>query len=152
MAGQKILADNRKARHDYFLEESFEAGVQLTGTEVKSLRLGRAQIKDSFVRIENGEAIVYNMHISAYEQGNRFNHDPLRPRKLLLHKKELDRLYGKTREKGYTIVPVKIYLKGGWIKIEISLAKGKKSFDKRETIAKRDADRKIAQALRERNK
>ncbi len=152
MAGQKILADNRKARHDYFLEESFEAGVQLTGTEVKSLRLGRAQIKDSFVRIENGEAIVYNMHISAYEQGNRFNHDPLRPRKLLLHKKELDRLYGKTREKGYTIVPVKIYLKGGWIKIEIALAKGKKSFDKRETIAKRDADRKIAQALRERNK
>ena len=137
----KVIAQNRKARHDYFFEDLYEAGLQLVGTEVKSLRMGRCSLKESFVRIENGEAFLYNMHISPYEKGNIFNKDPLRVRKLLLHKQELRRLIGAVKTTGYTIVPVQIYFKGNYAKIEIALAKGKKLYDKRQDIMKRDVRR-----------
>ena len=150
--GVKVVATNKKALHDYFIEETHEAGIVLTGTEIKSLRLGRANLKDSFARISGGEVFLHNMHISPFDQGNRFNHEPTRARKLLLHREEISKLIGLTKERGYALVPLKIYLKGGFAKVELALAKGKKSYDKRETIARRDADREIARALREKQK
>ena len=138
MDSKKLIANNKKARHDYFLEELYEAGISLHGTEVKSLRMGKCSIKEAFVRIENGEVIVYGMHISPYEKGNIFNKDPLRPKKLLLHKKEILKLQQKIAEKGYTLVPVEVYLKGSLVKVQIALAKGKKLYDKRQDIAKKD--------------
>lgn len=149
----KVVAENRKARHDYFIEETLEAGIVLTGTEVKSLRSGKANIRDSFARVENGEVFLYDMHISPYEQGNRFNHEPKRPRKLLLHKHEIRRLIGKTREKGYTLIPLKVYFTAhGIAKVELALAKGKKLYDKREAIRERDAKREIERAFRDRQR
>ncbi|NMA61442.1 MAG: SsrA-binding protein SmpB [Firmicutes bacterium] len=147
MSQVKVVTENRRARHDYFIEETIEAGIVLQGTEVKSIRLGKVNIKDSFARVENGEVFLYGMHISPYEQGNRFNHDPLRPRKLLLHKREIRRLIGKTREDGYTLVPTKLYFSNGKCKVELGIAKGKKLYDKREAAAKRDATRRAQQAL-----
>ncbi len=141
MDSRKLIANNKKARHDYFLEELYEAGVSLHGTEVKSLRMGKCSIKEAFVRIENGEVIVYGMHISPYEKGNIFNKDPLRPKKLLLHKKEILKLQQKIAEKGYTLVPVEVYLKGSLVKVQLALAKGKKLYDKRQDIAKKDLRR-----------
>lgn len=137
----KLIAQNKKAHFEYFLEELFEAGISLSGTEVKSLRQGKCSLKESFVRIENGEAFLYNMHISPYEQGNIFNKDPLRTRKLLLHKSEIRRLIGKVKTDGYTVVPIKIYFKGNYAKVQIALAKGKKLYDKRQDIAKKDQRR-----------
>ena len=151
-AGIKIVSENRKARHDYHIHETFEAGIALTGTEVKSLRAGKANLKDSYARIENGEVFLQQMHISPYEQGNRFNHDPLRPRKLLLHRQEINRLLGKTREKGFSLVPLKIYFSRGKAKIELALASGKKLYDKRQDLAERDAKRDMERALRDRQK
>lgn len=141
--GRKIIANNKKAYHDFFLEETYEAGISLVGTEVKSLRMGKCSIKEAFVRIENGEIFIYQMHISPYEKGNIFNRDPLRPRKLLLHKEEINKLLGKIKEKGYTIVPVEVYLKNRKVKVEISLARGKKLYDKRADIAKKDMKREV---------
>lgn len=146
----KILTNNKKARHEYFIEQEYEAGIALKGTEVKSLRLGKASVNEAFCQIRNGEVFIYGMHISPYEQGNRNNVDPLRTRKLLLHRREINRLIGATKEKGYTIIPLSVYLKNGLVKVKIGLAKGKKLHDKRETIAKRDSDRRIQQALRRR--
>lgn len=147
-----LIADNRKARHDYFVEDTIEAGLVLTGTEVKSLRLGRANLRDSHASIEKGEAFLYNVHISPYEQANRFNHEPLRVRKLLLHKDEIRRLTGKVREKGYTLVPLKLYFKKGRAKVELALAKGKKAYDKRHDVAERDARREMERAFRGRDR
>ena len=147
---EKILTNNKKARHEYFIEQEYEAGIALKGTEVKSLRLGKASVNEAFCQIRNGEVYIYGMHISPYEQGNRNNVDPLRTRKLLLHRREINRLIGATKEKGYTIIPLSVYLKNGLVKVKIGLAKGKKLHDKRETIAKRDSDRRIQQALRRR--
>ncbi|MBS3942872.1 MAG: SsrA-binding protein SmpB [Dethiobacter sp.] len=138
---EKLISSNRKARHDYHIDETFEAGIILTGTEVKSVRLTRVNLKDSYARVENSELFLYNMHISPYEQGNRFNHEPLRIRKLLMRKVEIGRLAGKVKEKGYTLVPLKIYLKQGLVKIELGLGRGKKSYDKRQTIAERESRR-----------
>ncbi|WP_237036223.1 SsrA-binding protein SmpB [Mediannikoviicoccus vaginalis] len=146
----KILTNNKKARHEYFIEQEYEAGIALKGTEVKSLRLGKASVTEAFCQIRNGEVFIYGMHISPYEQGNRNNVDPLRTRKLLLHRREINKLIGATKEKGYTIIPLSVYLKNGLVKVKIGLAKGKKLHDKRETIAKRDSDRRIQQALRRR--
>lgn len=147
MSEIKVISNNRRARHDYFIEDTIEAGIVLQGTEVKSLRMGKVNLGDSFARVENGEVFLYGMHISPYEQGNRFNHDPLRPRKLLLHKREIRRLLGKTREDGYTLVPTRIYFVRGKAKVELAVAKGKKLYDKRDTTAKRDAARRARQAL-----
>lgn len=143
-SGRKLIANNKKARHDYFLEEYFEAGIALTGTEVKSMRLGKCSVKEAFVRIDNGEAFIYQMHISPFEQGNIFNVDPLRPRKLLLHKEEIRKLSEKIKEQGYTLVPVEVYFSGSHVKVEIALALGKKLYDKREDIAARDRQREAA--------
>lgn len=148
----KLIANDKKAYHDYFLEEKYEAGVQLHGTEVKSMRMGKCSIKEAYVRIENGEIYVYGMHISPYEKGNIFNRDPLRPKKLLLHKKEILKLSQGIKEKGYTIVPVQVYFQGSLAKVEIALARGKKLYDKRETIAKKDAKREMAREFKERNR
>lgn len=137
----KLVANNKKAFHDYFIEEKYEAGVSLHGTEVKSMRLGKCSVKEAFVRIENGEVYVYGMHVSPYEKGNIFNKDPLRVKKLLLHKEEIRRLAGKISEQGYTIVPLEVYFKDGKAKVQIGLAKGKKLYDKREDIAKKDQRR-----------
>lgn len=145
---EETVCQNRKARHEYFILETYEAGLVLKGTEVKSLRAGKANLKDSFARIENGELWLENMHVSPYEQGNRFNHEPKRPRKLLMHKAEIMRLWGKSREKGLAIIPLRIYFKDGRAKVELALAKGKKLYDKREDIAKREAEREIARAAR----
>lgn len=146
---KKLIANNKKARHDYFIEEVYEAGIVLTGTEIKSVRQGRVSIKESYAKIENGEMIVYGMNISPYEQGNRFNVDSLRPRKLLLHKQEIRKLIGYTTLKGLTIVPLTVYInEDGRAKMEIAVARGKKLYDKREDIAKRDAERRMAQAGR----
>lgn len=144
----KLVAQNKKASFEYFLEELFEAGLSLSGTEVKSLRLGKCSLKESFVRIEKGEAFLYNMHISPYEQGNIFNKDPLRTRKMLLHKSEIRRLIGKVKTDGYTIVPVKIYFKGNYAKVQIALAKGKKLYDKRQDIAKKDQRREAEKSFK----
>jgi len=148
----KIVAENRKARHDYHIHENYEAGIALTGTEVKSLRAGKANLKDSYARIDNGELMLHNMHISPYDQGNRFNHEPLRTRKLLMHRYEINKLIGKTKEKGYTLVPLKLYLTRGKVKLELGLATGKKTYDKRQDIAERDAKREVARAFRENQK
>ncbi|MBQ3030737.1 MAG: SsrA-binding protein SmpB [Agathobacter sp.] len=142
---KKLVANNKKVYHEYFLEEIYEAGIALHGTEVKSIRMGKCSIKESFVRIEkNGEVYIYGMHVSPYEKGNIFNKDPLRPKKLLLHKKEIQKLIGKIAEKGYTLVPVEVYLKDGLVKVQIALAKGKKLYDKRQDIAKKDMKREAA--------
>ena len=137
----KLIANNKKAYHDYFIEDTWEAGISLAGTEVKSLRMGKCSIKEAYVRIEHGEVIVYGMHISPYEKGNIFNKDPLRPKKLLLHRYEIGRIGGKIAEKGYTLVPLRVYFKGSLAKVELGLAKGKKLYDKRADIAKRDQRR-----------
>jgi SsrA-binding protein len=148
----KVLANNRKASHDYFLEDTVEAGIVLMGSEIKSIRAGRMDLRDSYVTPERGELWLINTHISTYDQASRENHEPRRPRKLLLHRREIARLLAKAQAKGYTIIPTKVYLKHGRAKVEIALAKGKKQYDKRETIAKRDVDRQIAHALRERER
>lgn len=148
----KVISQNKKATHDYFIEDTFEAGLVLTGTEIKSIRQGKVNLKDSYAKILNGEAYIINMHVSPFEHGNRFNHEPTRTRKLLLHKREIAKLIGLTKEKGYSLVPLRLYLSNGFAKIDIALAKGKKAYDKRETIAKRDANREIARALREKQK
>ena len=137
----KLIANNKKAYHDYFIEDKYEAGIVLVGTEVKSLRMGKCSIKEAFIRIENGEVYVYNMHISPYEKGNIFNKDPLRVRKLLLHKHQINKIAGQVAQKGYTLVPLRIYLKGSLVKVEIGLARGKKQHDKRRDIAKKDQRR-----------
>ncbi len=137
----KLVANNKKAYHDYFIDEKYETGLVLHGTEVKSLRMGKCSVKESFIRIENGEVFIYGMHISPYEKGNIFNKDPLRVKKLLLHKQEINKLTGKVAEKGYTLVPLQVYFKDGKAKMEIGLARGKKLFDKRQDIAKKDERR-----------
>ncbi len=148
---KKIVANNKKARHDYFIEEVYEAGIVLTGTEIKSVRGGKVSIKESYAKIENGEMIIYGMNISPYEHGNRFNTDPLRPRKLLLHKREIRKLIGYTTLKGLTIVPLSMYInEEGRAKLEIAVARGKKNYDKRDDMAKKDASRKIDQAMKQR--
>ena len=148
----KIVAENRRARHDYHIHETFEAGIVLTGTEIKSLRGGRANLTDSYARIENGELFLISAHISPYDQGNRFNHEPRRNRKILMHKAEILRLLGKTREKGYTLVPLKIYLSHGLAKVELALASGKDLYDKRQSAAEKDAKREVERTLRDRQR
>ncbi len=148
----KLVANNKKAYHDYFIDDSFEAGIELYGTEVKSIRMGKCSIKESFIKIENGQVYVYGMHVSPYEKGNIFNKDPLRIRKLLLHRAEIRRLLSKIKEKGYTLVPLKVYFKGSLVKVEMGLARGKKLYDKREDIAKKDARREIERGFREKNR
>ena len=138
---KKLIANNKKAYHDYFIEEKYEVGISLAGTEVKSLRMGRCSIKEAFIRIEHDEVFVYNMHISPYEKGNIFNKDPLRVRKLLLHRQEIRKIQGHITQKGYTIVPLSVYFSGSLVKVEIGLAKGKKLYDKRQDIAKKDQRR-----------
>ena len=146
----KLVAKNKKAYHDYFVLENFETGIQLFGTEVKSVRLGRVNLKDSYCFIKEGEVFIRGMHISPYEKGNIFNRDPLRERKLLMHKREISRLFGKMRQGGCTLVPLSVYFKGSLVKVEIALAKGKKEYDKRQSIASRDANREIDRAMKER--
>lgn len=138
---QKLIANNKKAYHDFFIDETYEAGVALHGTEVKSMRQGKCSIKESFIRIEEGEVFVYGMHVSPYEKGNIFNKDPMRVKKLLMHRYEINKLQGKIKEKGYTLIPLQVYFKEGKVKVEIGLARGKKLYDKRESIAKKDARR-----------
>lgn len=146
---EKLICNNKKAFHDYFIEERFEAGIVLQGTEVKSLRLGKANLADAFALVRDGEAWLHNLHISPYDFGNRANHDPDRQRKLLLHKKEITRLFGKVREQGYTLIPLRVYFKDGKVKVELGLAKGKKLYDKREDIKKKDMQREVAKALKD---
>ena len=146
--GIKLIANNKKAFFDYFIDDTYEAGIALVGTEVKSLRMGKCSLKESFIRIEHNEVFVYNMHISPYEKGNIFNKDPLRVRKLLLHRYEINKLTGKVAEKGYTLVPLKVYLKDSLVKVEIGLARGKKLYDKRESIAKKDQQREAEREFR----
>lgn len=148
----KVIAQNKKAFHDYAIEETYEAGIVLQGTEIKSIRNGRVNLKDSYARIINGEMFLIGLHISPYEQGNRYNHDPLRTRKLLLHRKEINKLIGLTKEAGYALVPLKLYLKNGYAKVAIGLAKGKKKYDKREDLKKKEAKREVERAFRERQK
>ena len=145
---QKLIANNKKAYHDYFIDETYEAGIALHGTEVKSMRMGKCSIKESFIRIENGEVFVYGMHVSPYEKGNIFNKDPLRVKKLLMHKYEINKLTGKIKEKGYTLVPLQVYFKEGKAKVEIGLARGKKLYDKRQDIAKKDQRREAEKELK----
>lgn len=148
--GEKLVAQNKKAFHDYHIEDKYEAGIVLTGTEIKSIRQGKVNMRDSFAQIRKGEVTLHNMHISPYEQGNRYNHEPLRTRKLLLHKEEINKLIGLIKEKGYTLVPLKIYLKNGLAKVQVATAKGKKEYDKREDLKKKDAQREMAKAIKER--
>ncbi len=148
---KKLIANNKKAYHEYFLEEKYEAGIALHGTEVKSLRMGKCSIKEAFIKIENDEVIIYQMHISPYEKGNIFNRDPLRPKKLLMHKAEINKLKAKIAEKGYTLVPVEVYFKGSLVKVQIALAKGKKLYDKRADIAKKDIRREAERDFKVRN-
>ncbi len=150
--GVKIVTDNRKARHDFHILETYEAGMALHGTEVKSLRGGKANLNDAFARIENGEVLLYNMHISPYEQGNRFNHDPKRTRKLLMHKYEINKLFGTVREKGLTLVPLKVYFSRGRAKVELALAQGKKLYDKRQDMAEQDARREMDRVIKDRQR
>ena len=147
----KLITQNKKAYHDYFIEETFECGISLVGTEVKSIRQGQINLKDSFASVQSGEVMVTGMHISPYEKGNIFNKDPLRERKLLMHKAEIRRLIGKVKEDGYSLIPTKVYLKGSKVKVELALAKGKKLYDKRADIAKRDENRTIDRELKTRN-
>ena len=151
MTEKKLIANNKKAYHDFFLEERYEAGIELHGTEVKSMRMGKCSIKEAFIRIENGEVIIYGMHVSPYEKGNIFNRDPLRPKKLLMHKNEIRKLEQKIKEKGYTIVPVEVYFKGSLVKVQIALAKGKKQYDKRQDIAKKDMRREAERDFKVKN-
>lgn len=147
----KLIANNKKAWHDYFIEDKYEAGIELHGTEVKSIRMGHCSIKEAFIRVEKGEVFVYGMHVSPYEKGNIFNKDPLRVRKLLLHKKEIDKIFGKMKEKGNTVVPLQVYFSGSLVKVEIGLAKGKKLYDKRDDIAKKDQRREAQRDFKVRN-
>lgn len=147
----RVIVENRKARHDYFVEETYEAGIELFGTEVKSIRAGTVNLKDSYCEIDKGEMFALGVHISPYEQGNIFNRDPLRPKKLLMHKREIMKLTGLISREGYTLVPLSLYFKGSRVKMAIGLCKGKKLYDKRETSAKRDAARVIERAMKERN-
>ena len=152
MRDVRKVAENRRARHEYFIEETFEAGLVLQGTEVKSLRRGRCNMQDAYAAIQKGEVFIYNMHISPYEQGNIYNHDPLRPKKVLLNRKQINTLIGRTQQEGYTLIPLEIYFnERNWAKIRIALAKGKKLYDKREDIAKRDAKRNAERIMKERN-
>ena len=145
----KVLSQNKKARHDYFIEETYECGIALTGTEIKSARQGKMNLKDSYAKVVNGEVMIFNMHIAPYEQGNRFNVDSKRPRKLLLHKREIRKLLGYTSQDGLTLVPLTVYLNDrGLAKLELAVAKGKKNYDKRDDMAKKDADRKMQQAMK----
>ena len=146
----KLIANNKKAFHDYFIEDKYEAGISLAGTEVKSLRMGKCSVKESFIRIDNGEVVIYGMHISPYEKGNIFNKDPLRPRKLLMHKYEINKIAG-MKEKGYTVVPLQVYFKGSLVKVEIALARGKKLYDKRQDIAKKDMRRESEREFKVKN-
>ena len=148
---QKLIANNKKAYHDFFIDETYECGIALHGTEVKSMRMGKCSIKEAFIRIEDGEVFVYGMHVSPYEKGNIFNKDPLRVKKLLLHKYEINKLLGKIKEKGYTLVPLQVYFKDGKVKVEIGLARGKKLYDKREAIAKKDQRREAEKESKVRN-
>mgnify|MGYP003160340996 FL=1 len=148
---QKLIANNKKAYHDFFIDETYECGIALHGTEVKSMRMGKCSIKEAFVRIEDGEVFVYGMRVSPYEKGNIFNKDPLRVKKLLLHKYEINKLLGKIKEKGYTLVPLQVYFKDGKVKVEIGLARGKKLYDKREAIAKKDQRREAEKEFKVRN-
>ncbi|MCI8513250.1 MAG: SsrA-binding protein SmpB [Lachnospiraceae bacterium] len=147
----KLIANNKKAYHDYFIEDTYEAGISLAGTEVKSLRMGKCSVKESFIRVDRGEVYVYNMHISPYEKGNIFNKDPLRVRKLLLHRGEINKMAGKMAQKGYTLVPLKVYFRGSLVKVEVGLAKGKKLYDKREDIAKKDRRRESEREFKVKN-
>ena len=146
---RRIMAKNQKARHEYFIEETFEAGIELFGTEVKSIRAGTLSLKEAWCQIKDGELILRQMHIAPYEQGNIFNKDPLRPRKLLMHKREIARLFGKVKQDGYALIPLTVYFKGSLVKVEIALAKGKKLYDKREDAAKKDAKRQIDRAMKQ---
>jgi SsrA-binding protein len=148
----RLIANNKKAYHDYFIDETYETGIALAGTEVKSLRMGKCSIKEAYISMVNGEALIYGMNISPYEKGNIFNKDPLRPRKLLLHRQELNKLWGAIQQKGFTIVPLKVYLKGSLVKVEIGVARGKKQYDKRADIAKKDAKRSMERAFKEYNR
>ena len=148
---QKLIANNKKAYHDYFIDETYEAGISLHGTEVKSMRMGKCSIKESFIRIENAEIYVYGMHVSPYEKGNIFNKDPLRVKKLLMHKYEINKLAGNVAEKGYTLVPLQVYFKHGRVKVEIGLARGKKLYDKRQDIARKDQRRETQREFKVRN-
>lgn len=150
--GEKLICNNKRAYHDYFIEEKLEAGLVLQGTEVKSLRAGKANLNDSFMLVRDGEAFLHNLHISPYDFGNRQNHQVDRNRKLLLHRKQIDRLYGRIREQGYSIIPLRLYFKDGLVKVEIGLAKGKKLYDKREDMKKKDSQRELSQALKQRNR
>ena len=150
--GTKLIAQNKKAYHDYFIEETIQAGISLAGTEVKSLRMGKCSLKESYIQIKDGEAFIYNMHISPYEQGNIFNKDPLRPRRLLLHKAQIRKWDHEVRAAGYTVVPLKVYFDRSYVKVDIALAKGKKLYDKRESAAKRDAKREMDRAMKSRNR
>ena len=150
---KKIVANNKKARHDYYLEEIFEAGIALTGTEIKSVRMGKVSLKESYAKVDGGEVLILGMNISPYKQGNRYNVDPVRPRKLLLHKREIRKLIGAIKEQGMTLVPLQMYInESGLAKVEIALAKGKKQYDKRETIARRDAERAMDRAVKARRR
>ena len=149
---EKIICQNKLARRNYFIEDTYETGIVLVGTEVKALREGRGNLKDSYAGVKNGEVFLYDMHISPYSHGNRYNHDPLRARKLLLHKREIRKLYGKSREKGLTLVPLKAYFKNGKVKIEIGAGKGKKLYDKREDMKRKDDLRDMERALREKHR
>ena len=149
-SGVKVVAQNRKARHDFFIEETYEAGIALVGTEVKSIRQGKVNLRDSFIQIKNGEAILQGMHITPYEQGNQFNHDPLRARTLLLHKREIGKLDVAVNREGMTLIPLELYLKKGRVKVLVAVAKGKKLYDKRHSEAERDAKRQMDRALRDR--
>ena len=150
--GRKKLAENRKAWHEYFIEETYETGIELFGTEVKSIKLGKSNLKDAYAEVRNGEVYVYNMHISPYEKGNIFNRDPLRPKKLLLHKNEIMKLAGYIALRGYTLIPISLYLVRGLVKVELAVAKGKKLYDKREDMAKRDAVREVQKNMKEQSK
>ena len=150
--GTKQITQNRKAFHDYYILEKYEAGIELFGTEVKSIRLGNVNLKDSFCSVKDGELFAYGIHISPYEKGNIFNRDPLRPKKLLMHKREINRLYGRIKQDGLTLVPLSLYLKNSRVKVELGLAKGKKTYDKREAAAKRDAEREMDRTIKERNR
>ena len=147
----KLIANNKKAYHNYFIDETYEAGISLAGTEVKSVRMGKCSVKEAFIKVEKGEVYVYGMHISPYEKGNIFNKDPLRVRKLLLHRSEINKIGGKIAEKGYTMVPLKVYLKGSLVKVEIGLARGKKLYDKRQDIAKKDQRREAEKEFKVKN-
>ena len=150
-SGSRLIANNKKAYHDYFIEDTYEAGIELAGTEVKSMRMGKCSIKESFIQIEHGEVFVYGMHISPYVKGNIFNKDPLRTRKLLLHQYEIRKIAAKIAEKGFTLVPLKVYFKGSLVKVEIGIAKGKKLYDKRQTIAKNDQRREAEREFKVKN-